>query len=522
MGNHRARRAFGLEYRGTTLKDLAKSGDLATELAAAFEASPNAYLLLDPELRIAGANRAYLDLTRQSREALLGRHVLEAFDAGGNTANAERLRASFESVLLTGKADHIAVIHYAIPLPDETGGTTHVDRYWSATHSPVTDVDGKLKFILQNTTDITELETLRSQAGLRTDMPRSALDTIVSERILQRAESIQQDRIRIEHERNRLLELFMQAPGFMAVLTGPDHVIEMHNTAYGQMTGRDNLIGLPIREARPDLTGQGHFELLDAVFASGKPYEGRRRKVRVQRSPDVKPQTIFLDFIYQPICGSDGAVIGIFIQGHDVTDAVMADDRQRLMIDELNHRVKNTLATVQSIAIQTSRSHPDPSGFAEAFQSRLMALSHTHDLLTRRHWAGADLKAILEHETEAHGSHRISLNGPPVELDPPAALSLGMIFHELATNAAKYGALSATEGRVLIDWCLVDDAHPRLNVGWREVGGPVIGPPARKGFGSRLVERNVRHDLAGNLSTAYPADGFKAEISIPLNKAGTE
>jgi len=502
------------------LKELAKSGELAVELAAAFDASPNAYMLLDVDLRIAGANQAYLDLTQQSREALMGRYVMEAFDAGGDTGNARMLRASFESVLRTGKADHIAVIHYAIPLPDAAGGTTYVDRYWSATHSPVTDASGVLKYILQHTTDITELETLRSQVGTREDGPRSALDTIVSGRILQRAESIQQDRRRIEHERNRLLEMFMQAPGFMAVLTGPDHVFEMHNAAYGQILGRSNIIGQSIREALPDLAGQGYFELLDAVFATGEPYEGRRSQVRLKRAPDCEPVTVFLDFIYQPIRGSDGAVVGIFVQGHDVTDVVMADERQKLMIDELNHRVKNTLATVQSIAIQTSRSHADPAGFAEAFQSRLLALSHTHDLLTRRHWAGADLRAILEHETEAHGPHRISLNGPAVDLDPPAALSLGMIFHELATNATKYGALTAGNGRVLIDWRLVDHADPKLSVEWREVGGPRIEPPTHRGFGSRLIERNIRHDLAGELTTDYSPDGFKAEFSIPMSKAG--
>jgi len=122
------------------------------------------------------------------------------------------------------------------------------------------------------------------------------------------------------------------------------------------------------------------------------------------------------------------------------------------MIDELNHRVKNTLATVQSIAMQTARTHVDPANFAEAFQARLMALSHTHDLLTRSHWEGAELRAILEHETKAHGPQRVLLNGPSLALSPATALALGMIFHELATNAAKFGALSVVEGRVLVDW----------------------------------------------------------------------
>ena len=210
-------------------------------------------------------------------------------------------------------------------------------------------------------------------------------------------------------------------------------------------------------------------------------------------------------------------MVGIFVQGHEVTESVLAGERQRLMIDELNHRVKNTLATVQSIAMQTARTHVDPASFAEAFQARLMALSHTHNLLTRSHWEGAELRAILEHETEVYGPQRVLLNGPPLDLPPPVALSLGMIFHELATNAAKFGALSA-EGRVLVDWTVSDEPAPTLNLSWREVDGPPVAEPTRRGFGSRLIERSVRHDLAGSIDLAYPDDGFQATILIPLDR----
>ena len=199
-------------------------------------------------------------------------------------------------------------------------------------------------------------------------------------------------------------------------------------------------------------------------------------------------------------------------------DADDAAERQKLMIDELNHRVKNTLATVQSIAMQTARSHRDPHSFAENFQARLLALSHTHDLLTRSHWEGADLGDILQHETEAHGPSRVSANGPRVALPPAAALSLGMIFHELATNAAKYGALSAPDGRVLVDWAVADLTNPHLRLAWREVDGPPATPPTRRGFGSRLIERNVRHDLAGEVDLDYADGGLIATFSIPLDR----
>lgn len=502
------------------MKELAKSGELAADLASAFDASPNPYMLLTPELRYAGMNRAYLDVTQRTREELLGQHVMTVFDAGGDDVNASQLRNSFERVLATGQPDHLPLLHYAIPLPDEKGQVRYVDKYWSATHSPVRDDDGTLRYILQHTSDITELQTLRARAESERK-PKgqlSDIDAILSGQVLRRAETMQADVERLQGERNRLADLLMQAPGFVAILGGPEHTFQMHNGAYARLIGHRDISGKPIREALPELVGQGYYEFLDDVYATGEPHEGKGSRVQLQQTPGALLETVYLNFIYQPIRDASGKVAGIFVQGHDVTDIVIAAERQKLMIDELNHRVKNTLATVQSIAMQTARSHEDPRSFAESFQARLMALSHTHDLLTRSHWEGADLRAILEHETEAHGPHRISLNGLPLALGPAAALSLGMIFHELATNAAKYGALSSPDGRVLVDWAVANQAQPVLQLSWREIDGPPVEAPTRRGFGSRLIERNVRHDLAGEVKLDYATAGFSAEFSVPLDQ----
>ena len=504
------------------MKELAKSGGLSVDLASAFDASPNPYMLLTPDLCFAGMNRAYLDVTQRRREELLGQHVMAAFDAGGDTANSNLLLASFEKVLSTRQVDHLPVLHYAIPLPD----VGYVDRYWSCTHSPVLDEAGEVRYILQHTSDITELQTLRRQAedrrGKAADNTASALDAFLSGQVLRRAEDMQADNQRLATERNQLVDMFMQAPGFVAVLSGPEHVFQMYNPAYGQLIGHRGITGKVIREALPELVGQGYFEFLDTVFETGEPHEGRGSRVQLQRTPDGPLETVYLNFIYQPIRDGSGKVAGIFVQGHDVTENVLAADRQKLMIDELNHRVKNTLATVQSIAMQTARSHTDPKSFAESFQARLLAVSHTHDLLTRSHWEGADLRAILEHETEAHGAQRISLNGAPVALSPAAALSFGMIFHELATNAAKYGALSNPDGRVLVDWAVADQTSPMLHLTWRELDGPPVVEPTRRGFGSRLIERNVRHDLAGQVTVEYATSGFTAEFMVPLDREKSE
>lgn len=504
---------------GPYLKELAKSGAIDADLAAAFEASPNPYMLLTPDLRYAAMNAAYLAAVDASREDLLGKAIFDVFDSGPDESgkiNAQQLRASFERVLREDRRDHLALIRYAVPRRGANGERVLEERFWSATHTPIHDAEGRIVYILQHTTDVTELEQLRQRAA-GADR-KLAIDAILSGNVLQRAEHVQEANRQLETERNRLLDMFMQAPGFVAVLSGPDHVFQMHNTAYSQLIGHRPITGKPVREALPEVVGQGFVGFLDSVYATGEPHEGRASRVELQRAPDAPLETVWLDFIYQPIRDDGGAVIGIFVQGHDVTETVRSTERQKLMIDELNHRVKNTLATVQSIAMQTARSHSDPRAFAEGFQARLLALSHTHDLLTRSHWEGADLGDILQHETEAHGTSRVSANGPRVALPPAAALSLGMIFHELATNAAKYGALSAPDGRVLVDWSVADQTRPRLELVWRETGGPPVKAPDRKGFGSRLIERNVRHDLAGEIELDYASGGLTATFSIPLDR----
>ncbi len=505
---------------GISLKELAKSGGLSVDLASAFDASPNSYVLLTPELVIAGLNQAYLDVTNSTRETTVGRPLFAAFDSGpGDTApeNVRQVRASLEKVRETRQRDHLALVKFAIPRAAPDGETLFEERFWSATHTPILNDAGEVVFILQHTSDITELQRLRTRA----QPDDNALD-LLGGAVLGRAQAVQADNQRLATERNQLVDMFMQAPGFVAVLSGPEHVFQMYNPAYGQLIGHRAITGKAIREALPELAGQGYYEFLDTVYETGEPHEGRGSRVQLQRTPDGPLEAVYLNFIYQPIRDGSGKVAGIFVQGHDVTDNVLAADRQKLMIDELNHRVKNTLATVQSIAMQTARSHTDPKSFAESFQARLLAVSHTHDLLTRSHWEGADLRAILEHETEAHGAQRISLNGAPVALGPAAALSFGMIFHELATNAAKYGALSSPDGRVLVDWAVADQTSPVLHLTWREMDGPPVVEPTRRGFGSRLIERNVRHDLAGQVKIEYATSGFTAEFMVPLDQEKSE
>ncbi|HEX8526486.1 sensor histidine kinase [Allosphingosinicella sp.] len=197
-------------------------------------------------------------------------------------------------------------------------------------------------------------------------------------------------------------------------------------------------------------------------------------------------------------------------------ERAVAEQRQRLLINELNHRVKNTLATVQAIAFQTLKGD---IGLAEArtrFEARLMALSRAHGMLTAQNWEGASLRRVVDDATEYLGGSqgRFAISGDEVSLAPRAALALALAFHELSTNAAKYGALSIEGGTVEVSW-LVEGGILRLE--WRERGGPAVVAPERRGFGSRLIERGLAADLGGTARLEFDPDGLVCSIEAALD-----
>lgn len=198
-----------------------------------------------------------------------------------------------------------------------------------------------------------------------------------------------------------------------------------------------------------------------------------------------------------------------------------AREHQRLLLNELNHRVKNTLSTVQSIALQTARQTDAPPAFATAFEGRLLSLSKTHSALMAEDWEGAPLREVMESELNHFGEGRIALAGPDVLLPPRAALALGLVAHEMATNAAKYGALSVPTGRVSVDWSLDGGADPPiLTLVWRERGGPPVTTPTRRGFGGRLIERSLVAELGGTVESDYATEGLTLTTRFPLRPGG--
>ncbi|MEX6509108.1 PAS domain S-box protein [Jiella sp. M17.18] len=203
----------------------------------------------------------------------------------------------------------------------------------------------------------------------------------------------------------------------------------------------------------------------------------------------------------------------------DATDRRQWEEQQRLLIGELNHRVKNTLAIVQAVAQQTLRFHDDPAEVQAALLSRISALAKAHDVLTQEHWRGGELSEVVDRALQpfqGEGANHVTIRGPRIRLPPPTVLSLSLALHELATNAVKYGALSTSAGRVSVEWELSHPRAPQVVLTWREASGPTVTPPTRKGFGSRLLMSGLGAETNAEVELAYPETGVVCTIRFTL------
>ena len=475
------------------------------DFAQLFQVMPGQYMILDRDLIYVEANPAYCASTERTREEIVGRYVFKAFPPTGE--GGRQIEASLRRVLATGIAETLPVVAYPIPATD--GGFR--TKYWSCAHLPLFDENGDVAFVAQNAVDVTELQNLKTIAY----GPDSAGLTRGESDLFRRALEVTAVNDSLAAETRGLRDLFMQAPGFMAVLTGPELIYTQANDAYLQLIGHRQIIGLPLADALPEVVAQGFDGLLLSVMRDRTPHIGRATSVMLQREPGTPLEERFVDFIFQPIAGPNGDALGVFIEGSDVTDRVLGDRQQKLLLDELNHRVKNTLSTVQAIADQTLRTNTDPASFHTAFQARLMALSATHNLLTATNWMGADLQEIAQIEFHPFGAERYRISGPAVALSPNQALAVGLLFHELATNAAKYGALASGAGKVEVLWRFRKLGHGKtLEIDWVEHGGPPVTSPTRRGFGSRLIERSLGH-LGGEATLEFAPDGVRCYMRLP-------
>jgi PAS domain S-box-containing protein len=294
-----------------------------------------------------------------------------------------------------------------------------------------------------------------------------------------------------------------------------DNPIIFVNDAFLDLTGyaREEVLGQSFNFLMARGTDPDSLARIDAAFAGtvgGSEISYRRKNGSLFWSA----------VLISPVRNESGGVVQYFASFVDLTDHKREQAQSRMLIDELNHRVKNTLATVQSIVWQALRNSSDIEVIREAIESRLFALSRSHDLLTRENWEGAGLLDLVKAALEPFGigngrSEHFIIAGSNIRVSPKVALALGIAFHELATNAVKYGAFSNKAGSVLISWTIEPSPEGKqLHLRWQEKDGPPVAPPSRKGFGSRVIERGLAHELESTVDLDYRTEGIVCTINF--------
>jgi PAS domain S-box-containing protein len=425
-----------------------------------FDASPNPYLVLDRQLNIVTANRAYLASTQRQLDDIVGRWAWDAFPTDAETRRQQI--ASFERVIRSGQPDTMALLRYDIPRPAAEGGGFET-RYWTITHSPVIGADGQVELVLQHPIDVTEIERMRHAVQEASEAPPSVSALAAGQSgLIDRARQVSQANLHLQADLDRLTALFQKAPGFMAVLRGPCHVCEFANEALDTLLGRRDYVGKPLPEALPELAGQGVFERLDRVYASGQEFVGYDLPVLLRRPDAERADQRFINLIYQPIV-EDGAVTGIFVEGSDVTEQHRAHALVEEQLGELR-RAERRL------------------GFQLELSDRLRPLATAEEVIV----------AASELLGQRLGLARV-------------------VFAEVAPET--------TLVTVRRDWCRPGMASIAGIETTLDDYGPGIADELRAGRNVLVRDTLADPRTAGQVA-AYEAIGVRAHLSIPLTKGG--
>jgi PAS domain S-box-containing protein len=301
-----------------------------------------------------------------------------------------------------------------------------------------------------------------------------------------------------------------------------DNPIIFANESFLKLTGypREEVLG----QSFNFLMARGaDTEALDQIQSAFAGKTENDPEIRYRRSDgSIFWASIFLN----PVLDETGTITQHFASFVNLTKDRREQERLRYLLDELNHRTQNTLATVLAMAAQTLRGMADEAVIA-AFEGRVLALSKVQGLLGLESWDGLGLRDVLNEILQPIGlgddrESRFSMSGPDARLRPKTALTLGMVFHELASNAVQHGALSSDgAGRIDITWTVEAAAQAdRMRLRWQESGGPTVTPPNRKGFGSRLIESGLAQELDGDVRLSYEPAGLLCEIAMPLPRGG--
>lgn len=454
---------------------------VSPSVTTALKHAPMGIAIFDDQMRYLAASRQYLtDQNMPADTPLLGRRHYDVFP----------------EIPRFWRDKHAQVLAEGIELRDDEG-----ERY--------VDRNGDVHWVRW------------SMAPWRTDDGRIGGLVLYTEMVTQAVEA----RHRLQAAEARYRAVFDQAAMGVARVDGRGRFLEV-NDRFCDITRRDRQTLLAATFM--DIV-RGEDDLAAVVTQGQALFAGEIDTYTVERRIDGRDGPVWVNVTASRVDPGDGPPYLVVIISN-ITARKQAEAEQqhyqgqlRLLINELNHRVKNTLATVQSMASQTLKTEPDPLTAFEKFESRLMGLSQVHDVLTRESWHGAGLRDVADRAlapfSPPDAADRMVIEGPPVWLAPGGALTMALIFHELATNALKYGALSNAEGRVVLAWTY-DAASRDLALTWTETGGPPVAAPTRRGFGSRLIERSLRGELKGAAAMDWRPEGLvctmRATLSDPV------
>ena len=353
----------------------------------------------------------------------------------------------------------------------------------------------------------------------------SALERAVSSRDSANSENVvpfATREVHFAHERERRFRELLSALPAAVYTTDAEGRITYYNEAAVELWGQ-----------RPPLGSSEWCGSWKLYWSDGTPLPHNEcpmavalkedRAVRGMEAIAERPDGVRVPFIPYPtpLHDENGTLVGAVNMLVDITERKRAEEQQALMVRELHHRVKNTLATVQAIMGSTARSSDTIEGFKSALIGRIGALAKTHMLLTDDGLTALPLEDLLRNELDAFDDGtdgRVYLSGPEVACPAKLAVSLGMAIHELTTNAAKYGALSVYGGKVHVTWSVTIEAeqHRTLNIEWLESGGPKVQKPKREGFGSRLLEIVLPGQIRAKTGIEYRPGGVRVRLSVPL------
>ncbi|CAO4157186.1 HWE histidine kinase domain-containing protein [Methylorubrum extorquens] len=320
----------------------------------------------------------------------------------------------------------------------------------------------------------------------------------------------------------RLLLAAIEATGEAILITSaeldePGPRIEYVNPAFTRITGYEahEVLGRTPRLLQGPRTDPAVLVRMRSALATGEAFQGEAVNYRKDGS------TYVVEWLITPVREAGGRITNWVSAQRDITERRAYEDRQALLVRELHHRVKNTLATVQAVLNATVRSSPSVAEFNQAFSGRIASLAKTHALITEDVFQAASFEGLLRAELSPYDQDgRITLEGPAVVLPSELAVPVGMALHELTTNALRHGALAEPGGRLAVTWWVEEGAEGRgLRWDWNEHDGPPVAPPAREGFGSKLLNRVLIAQAAAEVYVGYEPDGVHVSVRLPLPQA---